>query len=785
LVTESLGYQPVDANTVTQLNTTTGNYANAAYAAANTADQKAVSSGVYANSAYLQSNTATTNAATADQRAVTSGVYANSAFGVANTASVNATSAYLQSNTATINAATADQRAVTSGVYANSAFATANTKYNSSGGTISGDVNITGNLNVTGSTVTHASDSLVINDPLILLANNNPGNLLDTGFIAHYIEGGVTKHTGLVRDSSANTFYLFDSYVPHIQETNILDPNDATLRITTLRSNLVSDLVVVRGYDVVDHANSAFATANSKGTVTSVGGTGTVNGLTLTGTVTSNGNLTLGGTLNLSSPPAIGGVTANTGSFTNLAYTGTLTGGTGVVNIGSGQVYKDASGNVGIGTTLSITPARLEINGLGSAGRILLNGADLPMITNGFNKFSSGAYSGAGRWGLFMQASALTMGKVSTGAFKWVNFNEDSTETELLRIDSAGNVGIGNNNPTKKLVISDGTAIGMFHPVAANGLVYVGSQNNYGVAFNVNDSERMRLDTSGNLSIGSGGVTNGNKLTVRNSGGFSTALFQHDGGSSFGTILTLETISGSDDPVLGFKNHNGGSPRYYGIGCRDNGSLAFISNASTGSFGDERMRLTETGQLRIGTTAYTGTNEATVAIVSSAISALTWSTRNILLEHGTQPGIGFHAPTYSSAGVFKWWGGGSIFECRNADDNGFVSIAASGFPVSSDYRIKTDVEEFDSVLPNILALRPVNYLKDGSVDREFGFIAHEAAEQFPDLVHGEKDGMRDSNSMELQTFNYMGLTAVLTKAIQEQQAIINELIARIEQLEGA
>ena len=34
----------------------------------------------------------------------------------------------------------------------------------------------------------------------------------------------------------------------------------------------------------------------------------------------------------------------------NLAYTGTLTGGTGVVNLGSGQFYKDASGNVGIGT---------------------------------------------------------------------------------------------------------------------------------------------------------------------------------------------------------------------------------------------------------------------------------------------------------------------------------------------------------------------------------------------------------------------------------------------------
>jgi len=46
---------------------------------------------------------------------------------------------------------------------------------------------------------------------------------------------------------------------------------------------------------------------------------------------------------------AIGATTASTGKFTNLEYTGTLTGGTGVVNIGSNQIYKDASGNIGIG----------------------------------------------------------------------------------------------------------------------------------------------------------------------------------------------------------------------------------------------------------------------------------------------------------------------------------------------------------------------------------------------------------------------------------------------------
>ena len=38
-------------------------------------------------------------------------------------------------------------------------------------------------------------------------------------------------------------------------------------------------------------------------------------------------------------------------SVTNLSYSGTLTGGTGVINIGSNQIYKDATGNVGIGNS--------------------------------------------------------------------------------------------------------------------------------------------------------------------------------------------------------------------------------------------------------------------------------------------------------------------------------------------------------------------------------------------------------------------------------------------------
>jgi hypothetical protein len=48
-------------------------------------------------------------------------------------------------------------------------------------------------------------------------------------------------------------------------------------------------------------------------------------------------------------------------NITNFSYTGTLTGGTGVVNLGSGQFIKDASGNQI--NTPSNTPPTLTVNG--------------------------------------------------------------------------------------------------------------------------------------------------------------------------------------------------------------------------------------------------------------------------------------------------------------------------------------------------------------------------------------------------------------------------------------
>jgi hypothetical protein len=106
----------------------------------------------------------------------------------------------------------------------------------------------------------------------------------------------------------------------------------------------------------------------STGTVTSVSGTGTVSGISLSGTVTTTGNLTLGGTLDLSSPPAIGGTTANTVRGTTITattkfvgpYFDAATSGGGALRNAGGTAQLQWGGGGGDNLTLNVST---NING--------------------------------------------------------------------------------------------------------------------------------------------------------------------------------------------------------------------------------------------------------------------------------------------------------------------------------------------------------------------------------------------------------------------------------------
>jgi len=89
-----------------------------------------------------------------------------------------------------------------------------------------------------------------------------------------------------------------------------------------------------------------------------------------------------------------------------------------------------------------------------------------------------------------------------------------------------------------------------------------------------------------------------------------------------------------------------------------------------------------------------------------------------------------------------------------------------------------------NALTKIAMLKPVTYKwkSDGS-DGE-GFIAHELAEVMPHAVTGEKDAIDKDGKPNYQGVDASFLVPVLVAAIQEQQALITALTARIETLEN-
>jgi hypothetical protein len=88
-------------------------------------------------------------------------------------------------------------------------------------------------------------------------------------------------------------------------------------------------------------------------------------------------------------------------------------------------------------------------------------------------------------------------------------------------------------------------------------------------------------------------------------------------------------------------------------------------------------------------------------------------------------------------------------------------------------------------LAKVAQLKPVTYKWNIDDSQSQGFIAHELQEVVPECVTGEKDAVDAEGNPQYQGIDTSFLVATLTAAIQEQQAIITALTARVEALEGA
>jgi hypothetical protein len=116
---------------------------------------------------------------------------------------------------------------------------------------------------------------------------------------------------------------------------------------------------------------------------------------------------------------------------------------------------------------------------------------------------------------------------------------------------------------------------------------------------------------------------------------------------------------------------------------------------------------------------------------------------------------------------------------------GYISTTGTGttaYITSSDYRLKENITPMTGALAKVAQLNPVTYTwkEDGSAGQ--GFVAHELAEVVPDCVDGEKDAVYKDGKPKYQGVDTSFLVATLTKAIQEQQAQIEQQNTLIESL---
>jgi hypothetical protein len=163
----------------------------------------------------------------------------------------------------------------------------------------------------------------------------------------------------------------------------------------------------------------------------------------------------------------------------------------------------------------------------------------------------------------------------------------------------------------------------------------------------------------------------------------------------------------------------------------------------------ERMRIDSSGNLLVGTTTQLNSARAT------------WQTATNNSRY-----IGFQTTAGAEIGYI------------------FNNTTATQYSTTSDYRLKQDVVPMTGALAKVEALKPVTYKwKFDNSDGE-GFIAHELQEICPHAVVGQKDEVNSDGNPVYQGIDTSFLVATLTAAIQEQQALIQDLTTRLEKLEA-
>jgi hypothetical protein len=401
---------------------------------------------------------------------------------------------------------------------------------------------------------------------------------------------------------------------------------------------------------------------------------------------------------------------------------------------------------------------------------------------------------------------------ISTNGVQRINIEADGD----INIDSGGvfydatnnRLAIGTASPSEELhVVGDSLATGYFRVLATNegGLFDTGGQTGWTLAGSSNaspnilrgytaGSERLRVDASGRLLVGTstastvGGYTasiqaegtDGDKASlalIRNSnsaGGHGISL-----GKSRGTAVGSKTVV-ADGDFLGSIIFNGADGTNYitagQIDCRVDGTpgandmpgrLVFSTTADAASSPTERMRITNAGEVLIGTT----TPVLSAAGLSTGVTAAFAS--GLRLQDGG--GVG-----WSGNPTIRNNNGSGYLICMNGTTGGVGLLnGGTSWTSLSDENYKTNLKPITEASAKIRSLRSVTgrYIDDDeSISRSF-LIAQDVEAVLPEAVSTAENGKK--------LLSYTDTIPLLTAALKEALEKIETLEAKVAALEAS
>ena len=366
-----------------------------------------------------------------------------------------------------------------------------------------------------------------------------------------------------------------------------------------------------------------------------------------------------------------------------------------------------------------------------------------------------------------------------------------SGSAERMRIDQAGNIGIGTSTPGTRLHVSgnDNTATtGTITVQSGPQLMYID-----GNELDSNEAIYLQNNNALNVSLvrGGGRVGVGIDNPVSRLGNTTNNVIDAQGFGIRTSSITWEV--NQDGYAAAFFNANtanNGRGLAVKIAANTPGATGFEVSQGTvaTAAGTSLFKVRGDGNVGVGTAG--PADRLHVAGGITRLEANAAALRLVGTDHVYQE---FFADGIA-AGRRGWLGYGSAADnsltLRNELGAGCSATLSSDgnfyvdgtFVSASDQRLKRDIRPLDgSALRGVLGLRPVRYHYlpgHGPQTEQIGLIAQEVQKLYPELV-------TQNESTGYLGINYAQLTPVLIQAIQELTAKLTASEARVQQLEQA